>query len=542
MARASNRPPVSLDAPRSVRQRDVGIVVAIFLLATVPIALTATDPGLTWDEPIYVGFSVRFVQWFGGGVPDRFSADTLSEFWWNAQVHPPLGKLWTALFIRAFYPLGIVAAARIGAAVIFGICAVVLYVWSANKRGRASGLIAAGAFMLMPRVFGHACFANLEMATVLVCLATTVAFEKGIRSARWSVFCGVLFGLALLTKVNAVFLPVILIPWGLLFHGRRAIRNIVAMMLIGPALFLIGWPALWHQPVARTWEYLVDKTNRPPIPAFYLGTEYAKPFAPFHYPIVMLLATTPLLILAGLAIGVRKCVQALAAKWRDADHEALVLWSFAFPVLLLAMPFVPKYDGIRLMLPAYPFLAALAAHGVLAGWAWLAPRLKQPRRAAARLIVLGLFWLLLPLAMFHPFHLSYYGELVGGPWGAERLGFETTYWDDTLNSEARTFLDKRIEEKGTLVVAGAAVEPLIWQYYYTVHYPDRQPLPPEPPEVVVVEFGPMQWDYLVVVMRQSMLDKDLQRFRAANRPVWRLGLPPFDTPTICEIYRNPSSE
>ena len=38
----------------------------------------------------------------------------------------------------------------------------------------------------------------------------------------------------------------------------------------------------------------------------------------------------------------------------------------------------------------------------------------------------------LGLVIYSPCHLSYYNLLVGGLAGAERLGFEVTYWGDTV--------------------------------------------------------------------------------------------------------------
>ena len=83
----------------------------------------------------------------------------------------------------------------------------------------------------------------------------------------------------------------------------------------------------------------------------------------------------------------------------------------------------PAHDGIRLMLPAFLFLAALAGWGAVwlaDGLATLARRGDRPApfRAAMAAAVLG--WSAAQLAMIHPFELSYYNRLVGGPSG--RLG------------------------------------------------------------------------------------------------------------------------
>jgi len=521
----------ALEANGGARRR-VLIGACLFLVVAASIALTARDPGLTWDEGIYYGFALRYFDFFQNLSAESFSEARLHYTWWDGQVHPPLGKLWIALNLIAFAGgLDVVSAARMGAAIVFGLAALTLYGWIARRRGERVGLMAAGAFVLMPRIFGHAHFANLEMLTVLLWLATTVAFERGLYSRKWSVACGILFGLALLTKINALFLPVVLGAWGLIFHGRKAWRNLIVMAVAGPLLFWAGWPALWHHPVAGIRAYLADKAARDVIPVFYLGRTYGDPSAPFHYPFVMLLASTPLPILAAGGIGIARFVRRLKEARREAAYEGLVLANFAFPVLLLAAPGVPRYDGIRLMLCAFPFLAVLAAEGAWAVWERLEERVERPRRTAAWIGGATLAWLLISVALFHPFQLCYYSELVGGPWGARRLGFETTYWNETLDDDAVTWLNRRVPPNGR--VAFVAVGGLVWQYYPAMGEA-RQ-------DIGVTEFDRGDWDYLVVVPRQGMLSDEVKAFMRTHNPVWSKGPGPFDSPAVCLIYARPST-
>src|SRR5207245_1864046 len=93
----------------------------------------------------------------------------------------------------------------------------------------------------------------------------------------------------------------------------------------------------------------------------------------------------------------------------------------------------PAHDGVRLMLPTFFFLAGLAGWGfqiierLLAGF-----RAEEHPIAPILAVVAG--FLLLPPAYWlfqtHPYELSYYNGLVGGLAGAQRLGFEPTYWYD----------------------------------------------------------------------------------------------------------------
>jgi 4-amino-4-deoxy-L-arabinose transferase-like glycosyltransferase len=512
------------------RKRQLVIALVVFLLATMLIVATAHGPGITWDEPIYLSFAANYVSWFEDLSAHSFEKAEILRVWWVGQAHPPFGKLYIAVWFKLFFAaLGPMLAARMGAGVLFGLAAALIFLWGRASRGEGAGLCAAAVFVFMPRLFAHGHFANLEMMTLLLWLATTIAFQRGVASRGWSVICGVLFGLTLLTKINGVFLPIFLVPWGLLFHGRKSLRNLLCMGLIGPAMFFIGWPAMWADPVQQITAYLKDKTDRFNIPVLYLGQRYKDNFAPWHYPFVMLMVTTPLPVLIGAVAGAARFARRLRADWRGRSHEALLLWGFLFPVLLLVMPWAPKYDGIRLMLPACPFLALVAAEGGASIWEWM--RKKQGGRGLAKsAVIAGATWLLLPIIAFHPFQLCYYNELIGGPWGARKAGFETTYWSDTFEGQALKFLNSHVSPNGS--IAFVAMDKYAWMYYRTFGYLRK--------DIRLGEFADRDWEYLVVVPRQGWFTEKEKAFMKEQDPAWSLGLPPFDAPPICLIYRLPA--
>lgn len=525
-----------------VGRRRLIVAGAIFLVVAGVVAFTTRDPGLTWDEAIYYRYAVGYVEWFQKQpfLEEPFGEASLAGTWggpvdqpphgiaWRGgQVHPPLGKIWIALCLAIFgQGTDLVTAARLGAGLLFAAVAAALYFWLAGRKNERVGLMAAVAFVLMPRIFAHGHFANLGMPMLLLWLLTVIAFEHGMRSRRWAIACGVLFGLALLTKVDAVFLPVVLVPWGLLYHRRKALPALIAMAVIGPMMFLGGWPGLWHHPLAGTWLYLADKARRMLLPVYYLGTAYKESPAPWHYPFVMLAVTTPLPILAAVVAASGVILRRLRAQWKKRGFETLLLLNAAFPVLLFAVPGVPKYDGVRLLMTAFPFIAALAALGAEAAWERVRTRLKEPRRAAWCLGTILALWLLLPVVVFHPFQLCYYNELVGGPWGAHRLGFETTYWNDTLTQEALDVVNQRARPKER--VARLAVGDLVWLIHGVMGGLRG--------DLRDGDFKDGRWDILVVVPRQGWLTDEQRAFLSAHKPLWSKRLPPFGNLPVCLIY------
>src|SRR5262249_25233475 len=159
----------------------------------------------------------------------------------------------------------------------------------AQTRGRAAGLVAAIALAAMPRFFFNAhlaCFDAPIVALWTLCAYTfwravctppegaggaRAAAGEGsgdarVRSARawrtgllWPVLAGLTFGLALDTKHNSWFLPIVAVAhtagtWLVArFLGadarraasaqlRRAAVALAAMAVIGPLVFVALWP------------------------------------------------------------------------------------------------------------------------------------------------------------------------------------------------------------------------------------------------------------------------------------------------------------
>jgi len=538
------------------------LAAVVFLAAFLAVAATVRDPGLTWDESIYFGRAARLVGWFQSIGSGAFQKEALLRAWWSAD-HPPLGSLWIAGSFALFGSLPMITAARLGAAALFALAAMTIFLWVSRRRSRGEALLAAALFALMPRLFAHGHFANLEMMTLLLWTLTVVAFEKGIESRRWSALAGLFFGLSLLTKINGAFLPFLLVPWGLIFHGRKSLRNVAMMALMGPLIFLAGWPVMWVEPLGAIKAYLANKgAQRMILPVEYLGQVYRDRFAPWHYPFVMMLVTTPLVALIGAAAGGWDHLRRLRRQFRSSAHEALLLWAFLFPVLLLAFPGAPKYDGIRLMLPAYPFLAILAARGLALIWERLRaragsdvaaneePTLRRQVRTAHRFVRtfarfphgaaelraralrvaaagLAAAGILVPVVLFHPYQLSYYNALAGGPWGARRLGFETTYWDDTFDAKALAYLNNNVPQGGK--VAFVAMGDFVWQIYQ-INREARA-------DIAVAEFEGGGWDYLVVIPRQGWWTDSEREFIRTHEPVWTNTLTRWDRLPVCMIFK-----
>lgn len=425
----------------SVRRRDLLIALLLGLLAFLAAALTDTHYGITYDEPPNASLGRLSADWFGELARHpaaALSRESLSHYWSAAvDEQPPLTKTFSGICQVLASPLvGDLTAMRLAPNALFGLGVALLFFFTAGLAGRAAGVVAALGYLLLPRTFADSHYVVHDVAIATMTLAVMAAAHRSAvtGSRRWAAATGALFGVALLTKLNAFFIPAIVIGWQVLFCRRNLGWNALALALLGPAVFIIGWPWLWPDIPGRMVGYALFHMKHYPVDTFYLGQTWH--YAPWHYPAVMTTLTTPPAVLAlGLA-----GVAAAARRWRAQPGLLLPVVGLAVSLGASSMPFAPKYDGVRLFTPAFICLATLwgvgfaAAGGRLA--AFLAKRLPGGAlfgKPAGPIVIGGLAAaVLLPslngILATHPYELAYYNSLAGGQAGARRLGLETIYW------------------------------------------------------------------------------------------------------------------
>lgn len=230
----------------------------------------------------------------------------------------------------------------------------------------------------------------------------------------------------------------------------------LAGLAIAPAAALALNPTWWFDTLPQLGHYYQITAGRsgalPDIEIFYLGKKYIYSL-PWHNGFVLAAVTVPVLILALAAAGL-----ASALWWarREPLRMYFVLQALALP--LLRMLPTPAHDGVRLMLPTFFFLAGLA------GWGFgLIVRLAEQLRTEEYSVHLvpGIALVVLFAAPLHglwrshPYELSFYNGLIGGLPGAQRAGFEPTYWYDAVTPPVRAALN----DAETGLPAGAVLHP-----------------------------------------------------------------------------------
>ncbi len=297
------------------------------------------------------------------------------------------------------------------------------------------GLLAATSALILllssPRIFFHL-MANIKDFPLMVVYTLTVvvffrAWQAG--STRGLLAAGALWGVALGTKANALFLP--LIPLGLAVLGglpeawrdrrRQLLLTCLGAGLLGGVVLIAIWPYLWADPIGRLIENLRFITLRK-------GWTRPESFAPVLQAILL---TTPPAFLAFFGVGL---IPILKRAWRrQPDALLLIVWIAAVLGRYL-VPQAVNYDGVRHFLELFPAMAAVAGVGV----AWLARRLvavvtPSPRLASsvrAAVLILALVPGLWALLRTHPFQIAYWNTFTGGYAGARAANLPQAgdYW------------------------------------------------------------------------------------------------------------------
>jgi 4-amino-4-deoxy-L-arabinose transferase-like glycosyltransferase len=478
-----------------------GLYVAGLLVVGV---LTIGQIGITWDEPNYFGSSYSYLMWFAHVVQEPGDWWTsIDRYWSPSHEAPPFFKLWAGLFAGAGALLfGTEDLARIGDAYRMGSYAFFLlsmvsaYRFMREEFGVAAGWGAAVSMPLIPALFGFARLGQLDGAAASMYLISALALYQMLTHGgqRRVVWAGVLLGLAFATKLSVFTLVPAALFWTVVYRRERAaFGRLFASFGVGAATFFAVWPWLWRDPVRRTWEFLTwagglqDERLQ-----YYLGEWWAG--APWHYPLVLLIALAPLPVAAAGVLGA-------ARLFREARRGAAG-WVLLHLSLILAVAgsgLVPIYGGPRQFLAAFPLWALCAGAGI----GWLAGKLPIPRvvtlAACAALSLPGILWTGTDNS------LEYYGEAVGLIPGAHALGFETTYLADTYEPAVEWISSTAPEGATVYTQAGTYAVLESYRRVGTLRE-DLRPayLSPIAPEKYVRDEEPREGSYFLFLPRQSI--------------------------------------
>jgi len=447
------------------------ILAAAFLLIGVA---TLDDYGVNWDEPVHFMRGQAYWRLLTTGkrnyndLPklafhfpknDRYSTEVTPDFkddtsfrrsyyqsdvwngaWFlaNDSPHPPLNDILAAATNWFFYQklgvLGDVEAYHLFEVFCGAIMVFLVTFWVAAQAGLVAGLVAGLALFAYPLFLGETRFNIKDPVEACFFSFTIFSFWLAVKksSPQWLALTAIFAGMALATKPNIAFVPLVLLPWFVTCRPwPKLTKKFYLAMLLMPVIvgviFFVSWPYLWQDPLAtlaETWGYYR-----------HIGTAQQYQPARFYwhgfntYPLQTIFLTTPLLTLLLAVIG----VFAAFSNWKKDQSKTAFLWLLwlLVPVGRVTVPGTAIYGGVRQImeyLPALALLAGLGAHflsrqaKIRRGWLWV-------------LMLAAFAPITLKLINLHPSESLYFNELAGGLRGAAAQDFPD--WGLSLGNEYR---------------------------------------------------------------------------------------------------------
>ena len=457
----------------------VAIVCGGMLLAT------SGEMPMTWDEGNAIRRAEGIQHWaercvtFGDepGEPGPLTSVAIEEDWHyttRIEGHPAFYGIVIAIGRGLSAPfLSPLESWRLGPMLLFGLAAGAMFYRMAREYSPAAGWAAVAALMLLPRMFAHAHTASFDGPLVACWILAWATFAPARENWRMGMVWGIALGLTLGAKATGWIAPLPFVAWTLVYLDRRAAKALAMGIPVALVTFWIVNPPLWHEPVRSLWTFFSLNLDRSQfnISTQFLGQMYNldRPL-PWYNTLLWTGVTVPVGVLFLAGVGLIRVLR----RCRREPLGTLLVANWLVLMIVRALPGTPPHDGVRLFLPSFAFLAALAGVGV-AGLvsAAMSPGSRQSggaekdlrqntagqagsgtqtagspsfpqagRRYWATAIGVLLIYLVAAgnLRWYAPQWLSYYNLAIGGLPGATALGMEPTYYWDGLDETVLDWL------------------------------------------------------------------------------------------------------
>lgn len=459
-----------------------GVACLVYLILAIS---TAPHYGITWDEAEGDWYNaernLNYLLSFDGAWLD-FSQDAQFP---PSTIHPRFlaytppwvtlyfGNLLSAIGCKIFFTkLGLMGAIEAhhmpNFLLVAGVLAAMFFLMR-EKFGLLPAIISLFTIAFQPRFWADTHFNTKDLPYACIMAFTLLAARKSIisRRAGWMVITSVLLGLSASTKLNAFLIPVIVVVWFLTSYreikqtcepysnerqGACKIYFIASLVLcpfIAFAVFIMVWPYLWFDTVARLQRFLEH---------YFVLAAQGSPGIQWDTLALFFSVQPPALLIFG-TIGVGMALYNIIKSKNREISSFLLIW-FALPVLRMLMPRMYNFDGVRHFIEyAVPF-GAFAGLGAAESVKWIKTRIEKfsarPEflgiAAAATIVAAPFFAWSYTMIRIHPNEVAYFNFLVGGLPGARaRWKDATDYWGSSLRQGIK-WLNDNAERNAVVVV------------------------------------------------------------------------------------------
>lgn len=331
------------------------LIVSILVLAFIVRVNVALRMDITFDE-------IPHVYWIGSWFSRHFGEYffQLQHNWYPPHsplfANPPFGVwiLTIGIYVSQSFGYNILLGARITNVVTGVILCFATYIVGKTFLDKKIGLLAAGFYALNPQAVAADARAYLDTALSLLTLISFYYFYlySFRKRKKYLIYSSITFGLALLTKFQALYLwiSILLICLCIKFGQKYIISTWKVLLhgIIGIAVAISLWAGL--RDIDHVWKAITYRINPPRLLAFPYDVSY---------PFKLLFFQTCLVVNGLLAISLLHYANRIARKSIDSSRIFLLisfLTTFAFNGIFSST--------FHILVPVLPYAFILASDTV----------------------------------------------------------------------------------------------------------------------------------------------------------------------------------
>jgi len=414
-----------------------------FFIAFLVIGLTIfKDYGVHWDEYQNQSFGRRWINYVYAVSKARSLSVPLPEFSLHDLIHGLAFEVFLAALTDSFRlknSRDVILMRHLIVFLLFYVGVIFFYLLCRRHfQNWRPALLGCVFLVLSPRIFADAFYNSVDIAFLslfIIGMFTLVVMldTRTLLSAVAHAFvCAILINI----RLAGLFLSIVTVMFFCLEASRaRLIQDRMADLraLAGHLLFLgvltvLFNPFLWANPLTNFISLVGHLVNFKEWGkrVHYLGAFFRYGLMPWHYALVWIMVSTPLLYLvlffAGVFASIRLFFSNGAGSYLTKRNTAIFLVCFFLPLFIATGRL---YNGWRHIYFIYPSLLILAAIGFQDVWQNIRPVVRG-------MLIVGLVFGSLDTALFmvrnHPYQSIYFNRLSGKNASEITNRFELDYW------------------------------------------------------------------------------------------------------------------
>ena len=257
------------------------------------------------------------------------------------------------------------------------------------KKYKSYFLAILGALFLIlsPRIFANSFFNNKDivfMSFVIFTIYSGILLLER-KNIKYSIFFSIISALMINLRILGIFIPIVffLIYFINIFYEKNTTKKNIKPLLLSifiiPIFIIFTNPNIWSDPInllVINIKNLLDHNLG--IYTFYLGQFISTSNPPWHYSIVWIFITTPLMYIFFFLVGVFIIFKDLFRRWLEPQNnyffrifnnsaqqqDFIFLIIFLVPLFIAAYFGSISYDGWRHLYFIYPCFLLISISGI----------------------------------------------------------------------------------------------------------------------------------------------------------------------------------